>query len=318
MSDPERPITAANVVIFGYDELLFSSLKIAGKNGANISGVVFPANRIKDPRVIQIKDSVSAKGHRVFVQPPKRENSPFAKELRLIDPDLMLIWSYPMILPKAIVEIPRLGSINVHMGLLPQYRGANGIQRALINGEAKTGVTLHYMDSGVDTGPMIARGDYPITAEDDIISLMIKSKYAGEVLLDRLWRDIVTGKAPRMKQDESQADYFGPLRKKDRKIDWNRSASEIHNLIRALAFPFPGAFTFWKGEKFIIRKAKYSDSDCGTTDLGCVTNVGSEGIQVSTSNGCLLIQEAEVNKNKFTSNNFGKLDIKIGDGMKNS
>ena len=228
----------SKIVIFGYDELLLSSLKIAEKHKAKIEAVVFPSNRIKDSRAKQIKDIVSSQGHQILIQPPRKKIASFVEELNRIAPDFILVWSYSMILPEAIIEVPKYGCLNVHMGLLPEYRGANGIQRALINGESKTGVTLHYMDSGVDTGTMVTRGDYPISNEDDIVSLMIKSKYAGELLLDRSWESIINGKASRIEQDESKANYYPPLPDEERKIDWDRSGKEIYNLNSCVGFSF--------------------------------------------------------------------------------
>src|SRR5690606_17203852 len=112
--------------------------------------------------------------------------------------DLVFVWSYPMILPREVIEIPRLGCINLHMGLLPQYRGVNGLKWALLNGEIETGVTLHYMDEGIDTGDMLARVSFPITDGDDLVSLMRKARHAGIHLLKNTWRGIADGTATGM------------------------------------------------------------------------------------------------------------------------
>src|SRR5262249_49491316 len=141
-------------------------------------------------------------------QPPTNKRSEFVSAIRRVSPDLILVWSYPMILPKEIIEIPRYGCVNVHLGLLPEYRGVNGIRWALLNGEDKTRATLHFMDAGIDSGDMIARAAFPIMPEDDILSLMQKSKIAGLRVLENSWAAIASGNVQTMPQDESKANYY--------------------------------------------------------------------------------------------------------------
>ena len=111
-------------------------------------------------------------------------------------------------MPAEVIKIPRLGAVNLQIGLLPEYRGVNGIGLAVINGESETGITLHFMDSGIDTGDIISGASSPIAPKDDILSLMIKSRAAGSELLNKNWKQIVTGAASAKPQDDSKAgDY---------------------------------------------------------------------------------------------------------------
>ena len=172
----------------------------------------------------------------------------FIEEIKALEPDVICVVAYGKILPKELLEIPKLGCINVHGSLLPQYRGAAPIQWAVLNGDKKTGITTMYMDVGMDTGDMILKQEVEIGEDETTGELWNRlSKIGGELLVKTL-QQIEDGTAPRTKQSEDFT--MAPmLDKQMAKIDWNvKSASEIKNLVRGLN-PIMGAYTFLNGKK---------------------------------------------------------------------
>lgn len=300
-----------NVVVFGYDELLLESLKFLSRTRTKVSAVVFPFNRTCR-RASQVRQIVRKNGYMTLEQPPKGKIPEFSKKLWGIKPDLIYVWSYPMILPEEIIEIPKYGCVNVHLGLLPEYRGVNGVRRALLNGEEKTGVTIHFMDEGIDTGDIISRVSFLITPECDILSLMKKSKDAGLFLLEKCWEQIASGQAGSTPQEKSKASHYTAKMSEVEKINWSKSNLEIHNLIRASVFPFPGAFTFWNDYKLVIRKSSPVKKLDESNNVGSVEKISEKSIEVTTGNGNLLISKIEFEDNKISVSKLVDLGLKVG------
>ena len=171
----------------------------------------------------------------LLVQPPRSSVEPFAGVLRNLSPDLILMWWSSMLLPPPVLTIPAKGAVNVHGGLLPSYRGGHVTQWAIINGEREFGVTLHYVDDGVDTGPVIAERRFALDDTDDAQSVAGKLREAGSELLTTWWPRLIDGTAPRIPQDESRAKYW-PLRTPEEgRVTWEMSAPAICRLVRALS-----------------------------------------------------------------------------------
>ena len=273
--------------------------------------VVFPSSR-QDARANNIREIVKEKGHTIIEQPPSARGTGFAQALNDIAPDAILVWSYPMILPKEVLEIPKRGAVNVHLGLLPEYRGVNGVRWALLNGEDQTGVTLHFMDAGIDSGNMIARASFPIAPEDDIRSLMQKSKIAGRRLLENSWAGIVSGNLRTMPQDESKAKYYSAKMTPSCEIDWSKSNVDIHNLIRASAAPFARAYTSWNGGALLMKKSSPVDAIRDEKRPGTVEHLDSSGLTIATGKGDLLITEIELDGETIKPGAFSDLGIKPG------
>src|SRR5215472_15573318 len=270
----------STAVVFSYGDMGSAVLATLAEAGARTLALVLPANRVR-PDVEIARAAARAAGLPTLLQPPRDRVEPFVEELRALAPDVMVIWSYSMILPKSVIDVPRRGCVNLHGGLLPHYRGPHVMQWAIINGETETGVTLHYVDAGIDTGPVIAEERFPIEPEDDAFVVRGKLREAGTRLLRAWWPAIAAGTAPRAPQDESRAKYY-PLRTpEDGRVDWTAPAATIHNLVRALAPPWPGAFTRLAGESASARP-------------GIVGSVDGRGARVGTGRGDLLIVNAEI------------------------
>ncbi len=260
--------------------------------GARVLALVVPSNRtgsdVEEARVAAGRSRVP-----VLVQPARPAVERLVRELRALAPDVIAVWSYSMILPPSLVAVPRRACVNVHGGLLPGYRGPHVMQWAIINGETETGVTLHHIDEGVDTGPVIGEARVPIGPHDDAVAVRGKLKEAGVRLLTRWWPAIVAGTAPRVPQDEARARYY-PLRgPEDGRVDWSAPAETIRNLVRALVAPWPGAFTTLDGARLVLRRAAVA-SNARSVPPGVVAGIDPTGVRVGTGAGDLLILDAEV------------------------
>lgn len=263
--------------------------------GANLVAAVIPSNRTGTD-VDHFKTFAAQHGLPVLVQPPRKAVEPFVLQLRALDPDFLLVWSYPMILPKAIIEVPTGGAFNMHGGILPEYRGGHVMQWAIINGEKETGITLHYIDEGIDTGPVVAESRFPIEWNDDAASVRDKLKRAGSALLKQWWPVVAARQATSRAQDERRACYYRLRTQEDGLINWMQSSISIYNLVRALVPPWPGAFTYIKGRKVIIWQAIPQPGGLSesTFAAGRVADIGDVGAIVKTGDGHLAIYKAEV------------------------
>jgi len=221
-----------------------------------LDAIVVAKNRPQAFKIIKKRKDI--KGVPIFVQPfkgDKKKIKKFIGDLKNLKPDLILVNSYSMILPKEILDIPKRGAINIHGAMLPKYRGANVLNWVLINGEKETGITLHYMNEDIDAGDIIAQTKIKISFTDTASTL--KRKFARTVitLLKKEWPNIINNNVRRMPQDNSIATVVHRRKPEDGLIDWSKPAIEIYNLIRALVKPYPGAYYFdKKGNKIIIDK----------------------------------------------------------------
>lgn len=180
-------------------------------------------------------------------QPKSMKTGEAADILRSLAPDLAVVVAFGRILPREVLDIPRLGCINVHGSLLPKYRGAAPIQRAVLNGEAETGVTTMFLADGVDTGDMIQKAVTPIGEEETSGELFDRLAVMGADLLISTVEALARGKVTREAQDHEQATHAAMIRKEEAEIDWTKSAADIHNLVRGMN-PWPSAYTFYHGQ----------------------------------------------------------------------
>jgi len=209
-----------------------------------------------------------------------------------LDADLMVVAAYGLILPKAVLDTPKLGCINVHASILPRWRGAAPIHRALLAGDKETGITIMQMDVGLDTGDMLSKAFTDIEDTDTSASLHDKlAVQGGEILLSTI-EQLKAGSISPEPQDDEQANYAHKLTKEEGKIDWAESANAIAQKVRGL-FPWPSAYTFIDEQNIRIHQASVADK---TSDASAGSVIGSDktGIYVSTGNGVICLEKLQL------------------------
>jgi len=208
-----------------------------------------------------------------------------------LNADIMVVVAYGLILPKAVLEMPRLGCINVHGSLLPRWRGAAPIQRSLWAGDNETGVTIMQMDVGLDTGDMLYKLACPITADDTSASLYDKLAELGPQGLIETLEQIANGKAKPEVQDESRVTYAEKLSKEEAQLDWSLSAAQLERCIRAFN-PWPMSFFMMDEQPVRVWKASVIDT-AANAEPGTILSADKQGIQVATAQGVLNIEELQ-------------------------
>ena len=223
---------------------------------------------------------------------PLRVNDPESvAEISAFRPDLLLTVAFGQILKKELLRLPPLGAVNLHASLLPAYRGAAPIQRAVINGESESGVTTMYMNEGLDTGDIILKSRCDIGAEESGGELHDKLMLLGGDLLCRTISLIEGGRAPRKPQDDALATYAPPIIAKDEIVNWQMSASAIHNQIRGLS-PWPVAYSFWKGKRLKLWRCHIRPNRF-EAEPSAVVAVDRQGVWLATGKGELCLTQVQ-------------------------
>ncbi|MEV2907928.1 methionyl-tRNA formyltransferase [Paenibacillus larvae] len=284
------------LIFMGTPEFAVPSLKAVLTEGHEVAAVVTQPDRPKGRKRVLTPPPVKieAEKHGIPVyQPEKLRQSDVIDRIREIAPDLIVTAAYGQILPKSLLEVPRLGCINIHASLLPKYRGGAPIHHAVMNGDPVTGVTIMYMAEGLDTGDMISKVEVPIMDEDTAGSMFKKLAAAGADLLRRTLPGLMDGSIQAVPQNEKEAVYSPNITRENEKIDWSRTSLQIFNQIRGLN-PFPGAYTLWNGAIMKVWACQKPSINSGTeavkdpvpgTVLSCTVN----GIEVATGDGSLIL-----------------------------
>ena len=221
--------------------------------------------------------------------PDTLKGEDFAALLDEIQPELIAVVAYGKILPKSVLDFPKHGCINVHVSLLPKYRGAAPMQRAIIDGEKETGVTIMHMAEGIDTGDIITAESFPIGPEDDFEAIHDRSAEVGAKLLVKTISAIADGTATRIAQDDSLATHAAKIEKEDCKIDFTRSATVLDCAIRGVT-PIPGAFAYHKGKMLKIYKATPTKGHGRPGEVIATDSKGVGSFTVACGEGALLVQ----------------------------
>jgi methionyl-tRNA formyltransferase len=235
-----------------------------------------------------VKRLALARGLEVF-QPDDLRAAPSLARITGARPEALVVAAYGLILPPAVLAVAPLGAINIHASLLPRWRGAAPIQRALQSGDRETGITIMRMDAGLDTGPVLAQAPVPIASEDDALTLHDKLAALGARMVVAALADLKAGRARAVPQPESGATYARKITKSDAQIDWHAAASEIERLVRALR-PHPGAVTHWRADPLKIWGARVEP---GRGTPGTVLEANAGGIVVACGKDALRVLELQ-------------------------
>lgn len=252
-------MSTARAVVFAYHDVGVRCLKTLLSAQVEIPLVVTVPD---DPSERRWYGSVAATaadyGLRVIA--PAAANTPeLERELVALQPDFLFSFYYRSLLAAPLLAAARRGALNIHGSLLPRYRGRAPINWAIVHGERESGATLHYMVERADAGDIVDQMSVPILVDDDAREVFAKVTVAAETILARSLPALIAGSAPRRPQSIGAGQYFGRRRPQDGRIDWQRSALEIHNLVRAVAPPFPGAFAEVGGERWDIHRTRLSE-----------------------------------------------------------
>ena len=252
-----------------------------------------------------VKEYAKSKNLTIFQPEKVRKNIEFIEQIKKLEPDVICVVAYGKILPSEILEIPKLGCINVHASLLPKYRGAAPIQWAVLNGDKTTGVTTMYMDVGMDTGDMILKQEVEIGENETTGELWDRLSIIGADLLVKTLKQIEKGTAPRIKQSDDFT--MAPMLNKEiSKIDWKeKTAKQIKNLVRGLN-PIMGAYSYLNGKKIKFWKVEVEEDTNSNQENGTVIKANDkEGLYIKAKDGVLKIIEIQgENAKRMNANDF--------------
>ncbi|MBT8126722.1 MAG: methionyl-tRNA formyltransferase [Gammaproteobacteria bacterium] len=265
-----------------------------------------PAGRGRESRPSAIKQLALEHGLKIF-QPASLKQQTERQQLQALRPDLMIVVAYGLLLPKAVLSIPRLGCINVHASLLPRWRGAAPIQRAILAGDKQTGISIMQMDQGLDTGDVLARASCEIRDDDTGSSLHDRLMQLGADTLIACLPALQQGALKPESQDDSQATHATKLSKKEAEIDWSLDAEQLERCVRAYN-AWPVAYTFWqrKGKTENLRIWQAQAIELAHSEQpGKVLSSSANGIDVAAGKGVLrLLQVQSAGGRRMTASEF--------------
>jgi methionyl-tRNA formyltransferase len=284
-------VPSLRVAFFGTPEFAVPTLDALLKSRHHVVVVVTQPDRPRGrgQRTTDSPVKARAGGADVLVlQPSALKDPAFVNEFAACRTDLGVVAAYGKILPASLIATPRLGMINVHASLLPRYRGAAPIHRAIIAGETRTGVTIMRVVQALDAGPMMASLERPIGPDETSQDVEHALALSGAELLVSVADQLAAGAAREIPQDDSLATYANRLSRGDGLIDWRASAPAIHNLVRGL-FPWPHAFSFLDGARFIILDAKAVDASGAHALPGTIVKAHADELFVAAGDGLVRI-----------------------------
>ena len=251
----ERARARPKTAVFAYSEVGCVCLEELFRLGANVAAVFTHEDDANEEIWFRsVRDIASANG--VAPTVGAKPGADAARILRDLGVELIFSFYYRAMIPEEVLKAARLGAYNLHGALLPKYRGRACVNWAVLNGEKETGATLHVMTKYADRGDIVDSEAVPIALEETALDVFMKVAEAARLIIRRSLAGIEAGNATRTPQDESLATSFGRRKPEDGIIDWNKRALDLHNQVRALTHPFPGAFTLIDGEKYFIWRAR--------------------------------------------------------------
>ena len=294
------------IVFMGTASFSLAVLKMLIEEDYNIVGVVTQPDRyVGRKKVLTMPDvKVEALKYDIPVIQPARIKEDY-QAVADLKPDLIITAAYGQIVPQAVLDIPRLGCINVHASLLPLYRGGAPVHQAIIDGQEKTGVTIKKKKKKMDAGDMIAQKETPILEEDTVGILYDRLTDLGAKLLKETLPDILKGTNQRIPQDENLVTYAPTLSREDERLDWNMSARQVYNKVRGTN-PWPGSYTTYQGKTVKIWAGQVHQCENAMKhhahqDNGTIVKIFKDAIGVKVNDGVYLITELQLEGKKRMS-----------------
>lgn len=298
------------IVYMGTPDFAVAPLEAILKAGHEVSAVVTQPDkqkgRGKEVQMTPVKECALRHGIPVF-QPAKIKEKEAVEQLSSYPADIFVVAAFGQLLSEEILNMPRLGCINIHASLLPAYRGAAPIQWVILNGEKETGVTIQQMEKGLDTGDMLLKTVVPIDAKETGESLHDKLMEAGAALVVDALSKIEKGEVIPQKQDDKLSSYASKLTKSMGRIDWKKDAEELERLVRGLN-SWPSAYTFYRGKTLKIWEADVIEEPGDgkyERQSGCVADVEKDYFDIATGKGILRIRSLQLEgKRRMTVREF--------------
>lgn len=293
-------------VVFAYHNVGVRCLKVLLAHGVEVPLVVTHEDSPQEEIWFDSVAAVAAE-HGIPALTPADPNAPeLVNQVAATRPDFLFSFYYRLMLKPPLLAVAPRGALNMHGSLLPKYRGRVPVNWAIIRGETETGATLHYMTEKPDNGDIVAQLAVPILPDDTAKEVFDKVTVAAELTLHSALPALLAGTAPRVKQDLSLGAYFGGRRPEDGVIDWSKSATEIHNLVRALAPPYPGARTTLLGKSTRILRSQLLDPRAPPA-LASLAVDGGRIIVRCGGGGTLLVRVLEVEGRRMDADRLGSL-----------
>lgn len=305
------------IMFMGTPEISATCLRRLVTDGFDVVCAVTGEDKPRGRKMIMTPTDVkrAAEELKIPVYTPKtlRDGS-FDSVLEEISPDLIVVVAYGKILPASVINYPRYGCINLHVSLLPKYRGAAPMQRAIMEGERETGVTVMQMDEGLDTGDILAVEKFPIGPTDDFEAIHDRSAEIGSALLSRIIPEIERGTVTPIKQDDTKSSYAKKVEKADCKLDFTLSAKKLDCIIRGVT-PIPGAFAYLDGKMLKINKATPTSGSGKAGEVISLDGTGDGYFTVACGEGALRVSAViPEGKGKMTAGDLIRgRKIKLGD-----
>jgi methionyl-tRNA formyltransferase len=232
-----------------------------------------------------------------ILQPENISDTDFLKQIEALAADFFVVVSYGRLLPRTVIDMPRYATVNLHPSLLPRLRGAAPVPWAILNGDARTGVTIIKLTTRMDAGPILAQKAVPILREDTAGTLSEKLARLGSRLLTQTLINYYRGDLRPVEQDESEATHAPKIKKEDARINWSKSASEVDRLVRAMN-PEPGAYSFLiRGAErtrcIIYKGSVQAEDEAGRSPAGSIADASRDGIEVLCGKGTYVVQELQ-------------------------
>ena len=288
-----------NLVFMGNPAFAVPALEKLASNYRIVAVVSNPPQKMgRGKRIRETEIAIKAKNMGLnVIQERDLKSSHFLRKLEQLDADLFVVVAF-RILPKSLITIPKLGSINLHGSLLPAYRGAAPIQWALINGDEETGLSTFYIAPKVDTGALICQHSLPIYPNDNYGTLSVRMGILGSDLLIKTINRIKSEVVRPIKQNDNQETLAPKITKDMTIIDWSKTAIELHNFVRGLT-PIPGAVTRINGKRIKIQETRVDNNDNGSNYLpGEITAIEKSIMVVQTGKGYLIISRVQLEGKK--------------------
>ena len=262
-----------------------------------------PAGRGLELKPSAVKEVAVAKGIHLY-QPEDVNEYEFMRELRALGPDVIVVVAYGQKLSNEILEMPRWYCVNIHPSLLPKYRGAAPVARAILNGERTTGVCVVKVTEKMDAGDILGVARYEIPPDATTIEVEETLSATGADLLAEVLENIKNQAVIELRQNERDASYAKKFEKGDGRIDWMKPSGKVHNFIRALQ-PFPGAFSFFRGERVAIWKTRAQRTPRSPLKPGSITGMGKDYFRVACGEGEIDVLELQPeNKPRMSAADF--------------